>query len=148
MAPLIPHKERSSYSGEKQASKFDLEAGASELWVTYIMRKTRYHGYPDLVCTHGQMWIRRYQEVMEQSHISHGLISSDAISVNLKTCQLLTNTPGIERRFTISRGCGEEGDSCVVWMMFAGYSHRNPALMQWSHSGCLSLHLILRRLQL
>ena len=67
---------------------------------------------------------------------------------NVKTCQLLTNTPGIERRFTSSRGCGEEGNSCVVWMMFAGYSHCNPALMQWLQSGCLSLHLILRRLQL
>jgi hypothetical protein len=48
------------------------------------VRKTRYHGYPDLVCTDGQMWIRRYQEVMEQSHVSHGLISLDAICEMLK----------------------------------------------------------------
>lgn len=32
--------------------------------------------------------------------------------------------------------------------MFCGNSQCNPALKQWLHSGCLSLHLILRRLQL
>lgn len=61
----------------------------------------------------------------------------------------LTNVPGVERRFTMDCGLAEVGDRCADWwMILAGYSQRSPALMQWLHSGCLSLHLILRRLQL
>jgi hypothetical protein len=59
-----------------------------------------------------------------------------------------TKVPGVERKWTISCGLGEVGVRWPDCMMLAGYSHCSPALVQWPHSGCHSLHLILRRLQL
>lgn len=57
--------------------------------------------------------------------------------------------PGVDRRFATSCGCGDVGGRCCMdCIILAGYSQCRPALMQWLQSGCFSLHLILRRLQL
>ena len=111
------------------------------------MRKARYHRYPNLVTADWEVRVCSDQKVMKQTHVGHGLLKSGHAEVDW-CLGPLTNVPGVDRRFTMVWGLGDDGDRCVVWMMFAGYSQRSPALMQWLHSGCLSLHFILRRLQL
>lgn len=43
------------------------------IWSTYIMCEAWYDVDPDLVSTHGQVWICGNEEVVEQPHVGHGL---------------------------------------------------------------------------
>lgn len=48
---------------------------------THVMRKTGNDGNPDLISTNREMWIRSNEEVVEQTHIGHGLSSLDVVTM-------------------------------------------------------------------
>jgi hypothetical protein len=66
------------------------------------MCKTWYNSNPDPIRTHGQVWICCDHEMVEQAHVGHGLQQLDTASVDVYTSRLLTNMPGVDRRFAIS----------------------------------------------